>query len=103
MLCPCATSTEAMTVSIRRPNSEQPGRGCLNIRALSYGVVKIESTTDDGATVLTLQDSGFIMPTCESFFSFFFFRSCGFQGTTSIIFFLKFNFKWSGFVIFKNR
>ena len=67
VLCPCATSTEALTVSIRRPNSEQPGRGCLNIKALSYGVVKIESSTDDGATVLTLQDSGFIMPTCKSF------------------------------------
>ncbi|XP_071943414.1 disco-interacting protein 2 homolog C-like isoform X3 [Antedon mediterranea] len=62
-ICPCASTTEALTISIRRPGktgSTASGRGVLSMAGLSYGVVRVD--TDDKLTSLTLQDVGVVMP-----------------------------------------
>ncbi|XP_076441207.1 disco-interacting protein 2 homolog C-like isoform X3 [Babylonia areolata] len=62
-ICPCASSSEALTVSIRRPgktSSSATGRGILSMQGLSYGVVRVDS--ENSLTSLTLQDCGQVMP-----------------------------------------
>ncbi|XP_070185588.1 disco-interacting protein 2 homolog C-like isoform X1 [Littorina saxatilis] len=62
-ICPCASSCEALTVSIRRPgktSSSATGRGILSMQGLSYGVVRVD--TENSLTSLTLQDCGQVMP-----------------------------------------
>lgn len=65
-ICPCATSSEAFTVSLRRPGrgmgytQSATGRGVLSMAALSHGVVRVDS--EDSLTSLTLQDCGQVMP-----------------------------------------
>ncbi|GAV07859.1 hypothetical protein RvY_17644-2 [Ramazzottius varieornatus] len=67
VVCPCASSAEALTVAIRRPGSlalQQPGapsgRGVLSMSALSYGVIRVDH--ENSLTSLTLQDSGKVLP-----------------------------------------
>ncbi|XP_055310052.1 disco-interacting protein 2 isoform X5 [Sitodiplosis mosellana] len=69
-ICPCASSSEAFTVSLRRPgrgthvnggfSQSATGRGVLSMAALSHGVVRVDS--EDSLTSLTLQDCGQVMP-----------------------------------------
>lgn len=69
-ICPCASSSEIFTVSLRRPgrtnlayntqNTATTGRGVLSMAALSHGVVRVDS--EDSLTSLTLQDCGQVMP-----------------------------------------
>lgn len=67
-ICPCASSSEAFTVSLRRPGrstsgyntAAATGRGVLSMAALSHGVVRVDS--EDSLTSLTLQDCGQVMP-----------------------------------------
>uniref|UniRef100_A0A182MNJ2 DMAP1-binding domain-containing protein n=1 Tax=Anopheles culicifacies TaxID=139723 RepID=A0A182MNJ2_9DIPT len=67
-ICPCASSSEVFTVSLRRPgrsasggyNQPATGRGVLSMSALSHGVVRVDS--EDSLTSLTLQDCGQVMP-----------------------------------------
>lgn len=62
-ICPCAFSTEAATVSIRRPGktgANTSGRGVLSMHGLSHGVVRVDNETS--LTSLTLQDSGQVLP-----------------------------------------
>ncbi|XP_053386607.1 disco-interacting protein 2 homolog C-like isoform X2 [Mercenaria mercenaria] len=62
-ICPCASSSEALTVSVRRPgrtSSSATGRGILSMQGLSYGVVRVDS--ENSLTSLTLQDCGQVMP-----------------------------------------
>lgn len=67
-ICPCASSSEVFTVSLRRPgrgssagfNQAATGRGVLSMAALSHGVVRVDS--EDSLTSLTLQDCGQVMP-----------------------------------------
>ncbi|XP_029686936.1 disco-interacting protein 2 homolog C isoform X1 [Takifugu rubripes] len=63
VICPCASSPEALTVAIRRPLDEgvaPPGRGVLSMQDLSHGVIRIDS--EEKLSVLTLQDVGSVMP-----------------------------------------
>ncbi|XP_054870682.1 disco-interacting protein 2 homolog C isoform X4 [Amphiprion ocellaris] len=63
VICPCASSPEALTVAIRRPledGSSPPGRGVLSMQGLSHGVIRIDS--EEKLSVLTLQDVGSVMP-----------------------------------------
>lgn len=87
-LCPCAGSSETMTLSLRRPingyggedSLEAPGnagdsmetgctspggRGVLSMHSLSYGLVRVDS--ENSLTSLTLQDCGQILPGGERF------------------------------------
>ncbi|XP_043468500.1 disco-interacting protein 2 homolog A isoform X2 [Leptopilina heterotoma] len=62
-VCPCASSSEALTVSIRRPGRagvNATGRGVLSMSGLSYGVVRVDQ--ENSLTSLTLQDCGQVMP-----------------------------------------
>lgn len=62
-MCPCASSPEALTVSIRRPGRTgvgATGRGVLSMSALSYGVIRVDS--ENSLTSLTLQDCGHVLP-----------------------------------------
>jgi acyl-CoA synthetase (AMP-forming)/AMP-acid ligase II len=65
-ICPCASSSEIFTVSLRRPgrsttfSQSTTGRGVLSMAALSHGVVRVDS--EDSLTSLTLQDCGQVMP-----------------------------------------
>lgn len=62
-ICPCASSSEALTVSIRRPgrsSASATGRGILSMQGLSHGVVRVD--TENSLTSLTLQDCGQVMP-----------------------------------------
>lgn len=62
-ICPCATSPEALTVSIRRPGhtgNVSTGRGILSMSALSYGVIRVDQESTAGS--LSLQDCGLILP-----------------------------------------
>ncbi|XP_037031681.1 disco-interacting protein 2 isoform X8 [Bradysia coprophila] len=66
-ICPCASSSEVFTVSLRRPGrvsgqftQAATGRGVLSMAALSHGVVRVDS--EDSLTSLTLQDCGQVMP-----------------------------------------
>ncbi|XP_035490098.2 disco-interacting protein 2 homolog C isoform X8 [Scophthalmus maximus] len=63
VICPCASSPEALTVAIRRPLEEggaPPGRGVLSMQGLSHGVIRVDS--EEKLSVLTLQDVGSVMP-----------------------------------------
>uniref|UniRef100_A0AAX7TD74 DMAP1-binding domain-containing protein n=1 Tax=Astatotilapia calliptera TaxID=8154 RepID=A0AAX7TD74_ASTCA len=61
VICPCASSPEALTVAIRRYDSSQPpGRGVLSMQGLSYGVVRVD--TEERLSVLTVQDVGTVTP-----------------------------------------
>uniref|UniRef100_A0A4W3HS65 Disco interacting A n=2 Tax=Callorhinchus milii TaxID=7868 RepID=A0A4W3HS65_CALMI len=56
VICPCASSSEAMTVAIR----PSPGKMVLSMNGLSYGVLRMD--TEEKLTVLTVQDVGAVMP-----------------------------------------
>uniref|UniRef100_A0A4W5PAF8 Disco-interacting protein 2 homolog Ca n=1 Tax=Hucho hucho TaxID=62062 RepID=A0A4W5PAF8_9TELE len=63
VICPCASSPEALTVAIRRPtddSNQTPGRGVLSMQGLSHGVIRVDS--EEKLSVLTLQDVGTVMP-----------------------------------------
>ncbi|KAG5274410.1 hypothetical protein AALO_G00135840 [Alosa alosa] len=63
VICPCASSAEAMTVAIRRPGvpgSPLPARAVLPLSGLSHGVIRVN--TEDKKTALTVQDVGHVMP-----------------------------------------
>uniref|UniRef100_A0A672HJ01 DMAP1-binding domain-containing protein n=1 Tax=Salarias fasciatus TaxID=181472 RepID=A0A672HJ01_SALFA len=63
VICPCASSPEALTVAVRRPLEEgttPPGRGVLSMPGLSHGVIRVDS--EEKLSVLTLQDVGSVMP-----------------------------------------
>uniref|UniRef100_A0A8K9X1A5 DMAP1-binding domain-containing protein n=1 Tax=Oncorhynchus mykiss TaxID=8022 RepID=A0A8K9X1A5_ONCMY len=62
VICPCASSPEALTVAIRRleDSSQPPGRGVLSMQGLSYSVVRVD--TEERLSVLTVQDVGTVMP-----------------------------------------
>ncbi|KAM9844670.1 disco-interacting protein 2 homolog C [Aulostomus maculatus] len=63
VICPCASSPEALTVAIRRPveeGSTSPARGVLSMQGLSHGVIRVDS--EEKLSVLTLQDVGSVMP-----------------------------------------
>ncbi|XP_051871746.1 disco-interacting protein 2 homolog C isoform X1 [Pristis pectinata] len=63
VICPCASSPEALTVAIRRPTddtNQPPGRGVLSMHGLSYGVIRVDS--EEKLSVLTVQDVGMVMP-----------------------------------------
>ncbi|XP_075900567.1 disco-interacting protein 2 homolog C isoform X2 [Nelusetta ayraudi] len=63
VICPCASSPEALTVALRRPLEEgttSPGRGILSMQDLSHGVIRVDS--EEKLSVLTLQDVGSVMP-----------------------------------------
>uniref|UniRef100_A0A7N8WSJ1 Disco interacting C n=1 Tax=Mastacembelus armatus TaxID=205130 RepID=A0A7N8WSJ1_9TELE len=63
VICPCASSPEALTVAIRRPleeGSTPPARGILSMQGLSHGVIRVD--TEEKLSVLTLQDVGSVMP-----------------------------------------
>uniref|UniRef100_A0A8D0ABP5 Disco-interacting protein 2 homolog Ba n=1 Tax=Sander lucioperca TaxID=283035 RepID=A0A8D0ABP5_SANLU len=63
VICPCATSPEALTVAIRRPGARGaplPARAILSMGGLSHGVIRVN--TEDKNSALTVQDVGHIMP-----------------------------------------
>uniref|UniRef100_A0A672RYD7 Disco interacting C n=1 Tax=Sinocyclocheilus grahami TaxID=75366 RepID=A0A672RYD7_SINGR len=63
VICPCASSAEALTVAIRRPtddSNQPPGRGVLSMQGLSHGVIRVD--TEERLSVLTVQDVGTVMP-----------------------------------------
>ncbi|XP_064108435.1 disco-interacting protein 2 homolog C-like [Macrobrachium nipponense] len=62
-ICPCASSPEALTVSVRRPGhggANAVGRGVLSMQGLSFGVVRVDQ--ENSLTSLTLQDCGQVLP-----------------------------------------
>lgn len=62
-MCPSASSSEALTVSLRRPGREgssATGRGVLSMSGLSHGVVRVDQ--ENSLTSLTLQDCGQVLP-----------------------------------------
>nr|MBE5725456.1 DISCO interacting protein 2 [Cucujiformia] len=64
-ICPCASSSECLTVSVRRPGRagvNSTGRGVLSMQGLSFGVVRVDQ--ENSLTSLTLQDCGQVMPGC---------------------------------------
>uniref|UniRef100_A0A8D3CI04 DMAP1-binding domain-containing protein n=1 Tax=Scophthalmus maximus TaxID=52904 RepID=A0A8D3CI04_SCOMX len=68
VICPCASSPEALTVAIRRSGGgkgltlhcDPPGRGVLSMQGLTYGVVRVD--TEERLSVLTVQDVGTVTP-----------------------------------------
>uniref|UniRef100_A0A8D2MZC6 Disco interacting A n=1 Tax=Zonotrichia albicollis TaxID=44394 RepID=A0A8D2MZC6_ZONAL len=63
VICPCASSSEALTVAIRRPSElggPPPGKAVLSMNCLSFGVIRVD--TEEKLSVLTVQDVGQIMP-----------------------------------------
>uniref|UniRef100_A0A670ZT94 Disco interacting C n=1 Tax=Pseudonaja textilis TaxID=8673 RepID=A0A670ZT94_PSETE len=62
VICPCASSPEALTVAIRRyyDSNQPPGRGVLSMHGLTYGVIRVDS--EEKLSVLTVQDVGLVMP-----------------------------------------
>ncbi|OCT73881.1 hypothetical protein XELAEV_18032845mg [Xenopus laevis] len=63
VICPYASSPEALTVAIRRPtddSNQPPGRGVLSMQGLTYGVIRVDS--EEKLSVLTVQDVGTVMP-----------------------------------------
>ncbi|KAI4888510.1 hypothetical protein NFI96_016781, partial [Prochilodus magdalenae] len=63
VICPCASSAEAMTVALRRPPEmgvPPPGKAVLSMSCLSHGVIRVD--TEEKLSVLTLQDVGQVMP-----------------------------------------
>ncbi|XP_013149453.1 PREDICTED: disco-interacting protein 2 [Papilio polytes] len=63
-ICPCACSSESLTVCVRRAGrgGSSAGRGVLSMSGLSYGVVRVDA--ENSLTSLTLQDCGQVMPSC---------------------------------------
>lgn len=64
-ICPCASTSEVLTVSVRRPGRagvNATGRGVLSMSGLSFGVVRVDQ--ENSLTSLTLQDCGQVMPGC---------------------------------------
>uniref|UniRef100_A0A4W4F371 DMAP1-binding domain-containing protein n=1 Tax=Electrophorus electricus TaxID=8005 RepID=A0A4W4F371_ELEEL len=62
VICPCASSPEAMTVAIRRytqRSASAPG-AVLSMGGLSHGVIRVN--TEDKNSALTVQDVGHVMP-----------------------------------------
>lgn len=62
-LCPCAYSSSALTVAIRRPGNPgtiSTGRGVLSLTGLSHNVVRVDR--EGSLTALTLQDCGMVVP-----------------------------------------
>lgn len=64
-ICPCACSSESLTVCVRRAGrgGASAGRGVLSMSGLSYGVVRVDA--ENSLTSLTLQDCGQVMPSCK--------------------------------------
>ncbi|XP_061648427.1 disco-interacting protein 2 homolog A isoform X8 [Phyllopteryx taeniolatus] len=63
VICPCASSSEAMTVAIRRPPElgvPSPGKAVLSMGGLSHSVIRVD--TEEKLSVLTVQDVGQVMP-----------------------------------------
>ncbi|XP_073502846.1 disco-interacting protein 2 homolog A isoform X2 [Phyllobates terribilis] len=63
VICPCASSAEALTVSMRRPpdlGGVPPGKVVLSMNGLTYGVIRAD--TEEKLSVLTVQDVGQVMP-----------------------------------------
>ncbi|KPP61824.1 disco-interacting protein 2A-like, partial [Scleropages formosus] len=63
VICPSASSAEAMTVAIRRPPEmgvPPPGKAVLSMSGLSHGVIRVD--TEEKLSVLTVQDVGQVMP-----------------------------------------
>ncbi|XP_072338086.1 disco-interacting protein 2 homolog A-like isoform X4 [Scyliorhinus torazame] len=63
VICPCASSSEALTVAIRRPGDlggPFTGKMVLSMNGLSYGVIRMD--TEEKLSVLTVQDVGAVMP-----------------------------------------
>ncbi|KAG8432542.1 hypothetical protein GDO86_016976 [Hymenochirus boettgeri] len=63
VISPCASSSEALTVSMRRPpdlGGVPPGKVVLSMNGLSYGVIRAD--TEEKLSVLTVQDVGQVMP-----------------------------------------
>ncbi|KAJ3592313.1 hypothetical protein NHX12_007441 [Muraenolepis orangiensis] len=63
VICPCASSSEAMTVAIRRPPESgvpPPGKAVLSMGGLSHSVIRVD--TEEKLSVLTVQDVGQVMP-----------------------------------------
>uniref|UniRef100_W5MIU0 Disco-interacting protein 2 homolog Bb n=1 Tax=Lepisosteus oculatus TaxID=7918 RepID=W5MIU0_LEPOC len=63
VICPCASSPEALTVAIRRPGvpgAPLPARAILSMSGLSYSVIRVN--TEDKNSALTVQDVGHVMP-----------------------------------------
>eukprot|EP00117_Sycon_ciliatum_P046204 scpid7388/ scgid33116/ Disco-interacting protein 2 homolog B len=66
MFCPCACSSETMTLSLRRPglgSRAATGRGIMSISGMSYGVVRVEEQIS--LSSVTLQDLGVVLPGCR--------------------------------------
>ncbi|XP_061090417.1 disco-interacting protein 2 homolog A-like isoform X3 [Conger conger] len=63
VICPSASSTEALTVAIRRPPEmgvPPPGKAVLSMSGLSHSVIRVD--TEEKLSVLTAQDVGQVMP-----------------------------------------
>ncbi|CAL9689779.1 unnamed protein product [Knipowitschia caucasica] len=63
VICPCACSSEALTVAIRRPPEPgvpSPGKAVLSMSSLSYGVIRVD--TEEKLSVLSVQDVGQALP-----------------------------------------
>ncbi|CAH2306337.1 disco-interacting 2 homolog A isoform X3 [Pelobates cultripes] len=63
VISPCASSSEALTVSMRRPpdmGGVPPGKAVLSMNSLSYGVIRAD--TEEKLSVLTVQDVGQVLP-----------------------------------------
>uniref|UniRef100_A0A8C5FQL1 Disco-interacting protein 2 homolog Ba n=1 Tax=Gadus morhua TaxID=8049 RepID=A0A8C5FQL1_GADMO len=63
VICPCASSAEALTVAIRRPGARGaplPARAILSMAGLSHSVIRVN--TEDKNSALTVQDVGHVMP-----------------------------------------
>ena len=65
MFCPCASSSETLSMSLRRPGASHgrapaTGRGIMSISGLSYGVVRVEEQSS--LSSVTLQDLGIVLP-----------------------------------------
>ncbi|XP_058889422.1 disco-interacting protein 2 homolog A-like isoform X5 [Acipenser ruthenus] len=63
VICPCASSSEALTVAIRRPPEmgvPPPGKAVLSMTGLSHSVIRVDS--EEKLSVLTVQDVGQVMP-----------------------------------------
>ncbi|XP_068403357.1 disco-interacting protein 2 homolog A isoform X3 [Eschrichtius robustus] len=63
VICPCASSPEALTVAIRRPpdlGGPPPRRAVLSMSGLSHGVIRLDA--EEKLSVLAVQDVGQAMP-----------------------------------------
>ncbi|XP_062313308.1 disco-interacting protein 2 homolog A isoform X7 [Osmerus eperlanus] len=63
VICPCASSAEAMTVALRRPPEmgvPPPGKAVLSMGGLSHSVIRVD--TEEKLSVLSVQDVGQVMP-----------------------------------------